>query len=139
MTGQLQRSLWIAVYALLAAIGIGVLIFSLRGELSPAVEAILPIAYVVVLVIVVRRGLVTTGAGTRQPLKPFALFKASDLVKSLICFIAACLWAAIAGSLTSDTDVGNAIVVVPVLALLGIGAFFVGRSVFSWMRGTLGF
>lgn len=121
-----SKPLAIMIYGLLVCIGVALAYFELRGTFPMAGDVVLPLAYV----LVVRRGAFLPRGQDGQP--RFGLgIKIADLAKSLICFVAAVLWAGIAASMTSDTPAGNAVVGVPSLAILGIGAFFFFQRLFQ--------
>lgn len=132
-----NRSIWITVYGLLVAIGFVLLYVGIRGTFSPIVESILPVVYVMIVAILVRRDFAVTGNRAEQTRGRSGRFRIPDLVKSLICFAAACLWTLFSASATRETPVGDAIVGVPLLAILGIGAFFLGRGFYNLLRDTL--
>lgn len=128
-----RKSLAITIYGLLVCIGVALAYFELHGAFPMAGDVVLPLAYVFVVVMLVRRGALLPRGQDGHP--RFGLgIKIPDLTKSLICLVAAVFWAGIAASMTSNTPAGNVIVGVPSLAILGIGAFFFSRGFFKQIR-----
>lgn len=122
-----RKSLAFAVYGLLVCAGIAIAYFELRGAFPTAVDVVLPLGFVLIVVLMVRRRILLPDGQGDQPRVSIGI-KVSDLAKSLICFVAAILWVGLAGSVTSDTPTGNVVAVVPSLSILGVGAFFFFRG-----------
>jgi hypothetical protein len=128
-----RKLLAFAVYGLLACVGVAIAYFELRGAFSMAVDVVLPLGYVLLVVLMVRRRIFLPDGQSDQPQVSIEI-KIPDLAKSLICFVAAILWVGLAGRVTNDTPAGNAVAVVPSLSILGVGAFFFFRGFLRRIR-----
>lgn len=115
------------VYGVIVCIGVAIAYFELRQPYPMIVEVGLPIAYVLGIVFMVRRGLFLPPGSTAQ-YRLRGRIHVSDVAKSLVCLALAILWAGLAASLTSNNASGNAITGVPAMVILGIGAFFLARG-----------
>jgi hypothetical protein len=128
-----RKPLAFAVYGLLVCVGVAIAYFELRGAFPTAVDVVLPLGYVFIVVLMVRRRTLLPDGQSDQQRVGIGI-KIPDLAKSLICFIAAILWVGLAGSVTSDTPAGNAVAVGPSLLILGVGAFFFFRGFMRRIR-----
>jgi hypothetical protein len=128
-----EKAWLLTVYGLLIVSGIALAYFELRDIFPPLVEVVLPIAYLALVLVVVKHGFPASDSGVRKPIFEIRLH-IPNLAKSLICMVASILWAGLAASLTTDTSVGNAIAAVPALAILGVGAFYFAKSFSNRIR-----
>jgi hypothetical protein len=122
-----RKALLIAAYGLLIPVGLALACLALRGAFSTLGDVLVPIAYVSVILFLVRY---QTSAFPRGS-PPFSLgisIRIPFVIKSLLCLMVAFLWAAIVGSLTSDTRIGNTVAVGPALGFVGVAAYFFYRS-----------
>jgi hypothetical protein len=127
------RPLALLVYGLLVLAGMAIAYLELRDIFTVAGDVALSLGYLLVIGLMVRHWPFLSRLHRDQPRFTIRI-KIPDLVKSLICFVAALLWGGIAASMMGDTPAGNAVVVVPALGILGIGAFFIARSFTSRIR-----
>jgi len=112
---------------ILVPVGIGLAYYELRIGLPPALQALLPIVYVALIVLLLRTGVIPIPDQYRRPLLGGRIH-VPDLAKSIGCFLASLLWVAVVVRLVSDTPVGAAVVFTPALLILGGSAFFFARS-----------
>lgn len=128
-----RKLLAFAVYGILAGVGVAIAYFELRGAFPMVVDVVLPLGYVFIVVLMTRRRILLPDGQSDQPRVSLGM-RIPDLAKSLICFVAAIVWVGLAGSVTSDTLVGDAVAVVPSLSILGVGAFFFFRGFLRRIR-----
>jgi hypothetical protein len=126
----MRKSQAFIVFGFLGGLGIALACVVAFGVLTAPVEAVLPIAYVVVVVFLVRQYFGTS----RQSSQPAVRGKASDFVKALVCVVASIIWAAVAASLTGDTVLGHWIIGAPSLLMSAIGTFFFARAFYDRIR-----
>ena len=122
----MRKSQALIVFGFLGGLGIALACVVAFGVLPAPVEAVLPIAYVVVVVFLVRQYFGTS--------RPAVRGKASDFVKALVCVVASIIWAAVAASLTGDTVLGHWIIGAPSLLMSAIGSFFFARAFYDRIR-----
>jgi hypothetical protein len=129
----MRKALLIAAYSILILAGAVLAYLALRGELSTASGVLLTIAYLGVILFLVRYQMRAIPRGS----PPFSFgisIRIRYLVKSLLCLVAAFLWAAIVGSMTSETLIGNALAAGPALAIVGVAVYFFYRSIPIWFK-----
>ena len=134
LTNSSGSKTWlIAVYGLLLFSGIALAYFELHNVFPTLIEIALPIAYIALVLVLVKYGVRASHSGSQRPTIEFRLH-VPNLAKSLICMAAAILWAGLAASVTTDTTVGNAIAAVPSMVILGVGAFYFAKSFSNRIR-----
>jgi hypothetical protein len=127
---RLVRIVLLGVFSIL---GILLTYGEVRGVFSPAVAATLPLVYVGVLFVYLRRsGVIRPREANRPPSGGRA--RAADFAKSAGCMLASLVWAAAAVQFLSDTAVGIVIMAVPLFLILGTGAFFFWRGLSGQSR-----
>lgn len=117
----------IAIYGVLAITGIALGYLELQGVFSSLVSVLLPIIFLSITAFVVRddRNLGHLKSPNQSDQVPS---RTSDFAKAVICMVLAILWAFLAGSVTSDTPLGDAIAAGPSLLIVIVGGFFFGRA-----------
>jgi hypothetical protein len=126
----MRKSQATIVFGLLGGVGIALACMAALGVLPAPVEAVLPIAYVVLAVFLVRQYF----GRSRQSTQPAIRGKVSDFLKALVCIVASIIWAAVAASVTGDTVLGHWIIGAPSLLMAAIGSFFFARGFYDQIR-----
>jgi hypothetical protein len=124
----MRKPLLIVAYSLLILAGVVLAYLELHRILPTAGGLLLTIAYLGVISLLVRYQMRAFLSGS----PPFSFrisIRIRYLVKSLLCFVSAVLWAAIVGSMTSETPIGNALAGGPALVILGVAVYFFYRSI----------
>jgi hypothetical protein len=100
----------------------------LRRKLPAIADVILSIAYVGVILSLVRYQM-RASPGEQRPFAFRISIRLRYLIKAVLCLVIAFLWGAIVGSMTSDTWIGNALAAGPGLVIVGAAAYFFYRSI----------
>lgn len=128
-----RRGLLLIAYGLLILVGLVLAYLALRGVLPIGAEVLLPIAYVVVIVLLVRFQMRTL-PNEQQPSSFHIEIKLPNFAKALLCLVIAFLWTFIVGSMAGNSTAGNALAVGPALLIVLIGGFYFYRSFPKWFR-----
>lgn len=132
-TMSTRKGLLITAYCLLILVGVALVYLGLRGTLPAIADLILPAAYIGVILLVVRYQM----SASPREYHPFSFrigIRSRYLIKSFLCLVIAFFWAVIVGSMTADTRIGNAVAAGPALGVVGVGAYFLYRSLPNWFR-----
>jgi hypothetical protein len=125
-----RRIAKIATLVILAVLITALAYLQLTGAVSPPLRAVLPLVGFLIVIALLR-----TGIAVLPPQYDRAIFRGRinviDFVKSIACALAALTWAVTALRFVSDTTIGVVILFAPVFLLLGLGTFFLGRSMFK--------
>jgi hypothetical protein len=125
---NVRKPVAVVSLGILVLVGIGLIYYGLHAGFSPAAQILFPIAYVGLVVLLLRASGVSIPEHYRRRPILGGRINVLDLVKSLGCFCASLLWVAFVIRFVSDTPAGVAAVFAPALILLGVSAFFFWRS-----------
>jgi hypothetical protein len=124
-----RKGVKIAILLVLAIVSSVLTYRGLRGEGSPLFQTLAPLLFLVTIIVLIRTGVAALPAQYDR-----AIFRGRinllDVAKSGACMLAALSWVAVAVRFVSDTTTGVVILAVPLFLFLGIGVFFLGRSMF---------
>lgn len=112
---------------ILAAFGIGLAYFELRGAFPSVVGAVLSFLYLIAVAFILRHNPYVARLKKFRP-PDQGRSRVWYFATSVVCFVVAVLWAFVAASATKDTPLGNAITAGPSLLILIVGGFYFGRA-----------
>lgn len=128
-----RKGLLIAAYGLLILVGLALVYLGLHGTLPTIADVILPLAYVGIILILVRYQMSAFPSEQRLFSFQFSI-RLKYLLKSLFCLVIAFLWTAVVASITGDTRIGAVLAVGPSLVVVCLSGYFFVRSFPNWFR-----
>ena len=133
ISSSVRKGTKIAILLVVAIVGSVLTYRLLRGNDSSSFQRLAPLVILIAVVVLIRTGVVTLPAQYDR-----AIFRGRinllDVAASAACMFAALSWVVVAVRFVSDTTTGVVILAGPLFLFLGIGVFFLGRSMFRKSR-----
>jgi hypothetical protein len=126
---QRPRSYWkLAIILGCLLIGIFLTWENFRGQL--AYPSLATLASLVVLIILIRTRIIEFQKNENESDRTSIWVSLSDFTKGAACMVGGIVWVVLALRLVSDTPIGVAIILIPLVILTLMGVFFLTRGFF---------
>jgi hypothetical protein len=123
-----RKRVAVVLLGVLVFVGMALLYYGLRFGFTPAAKLLIPMAYLVLVVFLLKTSGVSIPDRYRHRSLLGGRINVLDLAKSFGCFCASLVWVALVIRLVSDTPAGATAVFAPALVFLGASAVFFWRS-----------